>query len=292
MSPEDEERFENAINCHICEREFNASSTDIRVRDHCHFTGLFRGAAHQTCNLQYQTNTTVPVVFHNMSHYDAHFLIKKIGMGFDGELKIIPINSEKYISFTKTVDSTYRKCAGGFKSCIKFKFIDSFRFMAQSLDRLSSLIPSDGKTILRSVFKDASNEQIKMLERKGVFCYDYVDSWEKLDETALPSKEAFYSQLTDEKIDDKDYQFALEIWKKFNIKTLGDNADLYLCVDVCLLAIVFESFRETCRQIYKLDPANYYTAPGLSFDAMLKFTEVELELLKDVDMLLFIERGK
>lgn len=75
------------------------------------------------------------------------------------------------------------------------------------------------------------------------------------------------------------------------MKTLGDYADLYLRVDVCLLAIVFENFRETCRHIYKLDPANYYTVPGLSFDAMLRYTNITIELLKDVDMLLFVERG-
>lgn len=118
-----------------------------------------------------------------------------------------------------------------------------------------------------------------------------MDSWEKLEESELPPKKAFYSSLSNDEISEDDYNFAIEIWRKFNIKTLGEYADLYLRVDVCLLAIVFENFRETCRQIYKLDPANYYTAPGLSFDAILRYTGVELELLKDIDMLLFVERG-
>lgn len=163
--------------------------------------------------------------------------------------------------------------------------------MTDSLDLLSSYIPSHGKALLRTEFKNASEEQIQLLERKGVFCYDYVDSWEKLEDTSLPPKEAFHSKLTNNDISDEDYEFAVKVWNSFNIKTLGEYADLYLHVDVCLLAIVFENFRDTCRQIYKLDPANYYTAPGLSFDAMLKFTKVEVELLKDIDMLLFVERG-
>lgn len=174
---------------------------------------------------------------------------------------------------------------------IKLKFIDSFRFMASSLDKLSCLIPSEKKTLLRNEFNDASEEQIHLLERKGVFCYDYVDCWQKLDETELPPKEAFFSQLTNEAITDEQYAFANEVWQKFNIQTLGQYADLYLRVDVCLLAIVFENFRETCIKLYKLDPANYYTAPGLSFDAMLKYTKAELGLITDVDMLLFVERG-
>lgn len=285
MTSEDLRNHTNATVCHICEREFNKD--DIIVRDHSHITGKYRGAAHQKCNLAFQENRVVPVVFHNLSHYDAHFLMQKLATGFEGAINIIPINSEKYISFVKTVDKSSDK----FHNMIKYKFIDSFRFMASSLDYLSSLIPSEKKTILRTECKNLSEEQIRLLERKGVFCYDFVDSWEKLEETALPSKESFYSSLINEHISEKDYEFATEIWRKFNIKTLGEYADLYLKVDVCLLAIVFENFRETCRQIYKLDPPNYYTAPGLSFDAMLRYSKVKLELLKDVDMLLFVERG-
>lgn len=100
-----------------------------------------------------------------------------------------------------------------------------------------------------------------------------------------------WTQLIDSPISDDDYNFAKEVWQKFNIKNLGEYSDLYLKTDVLLLADVFENFRVTCRDIYKLDPANYYTAPGLSFDAMLRYTKVQLELLTDVDMLMFVERG-
>lgn len=286
MSADDNENFLRASKCHICEKKFNKHA-DVIVRDHCHFTGKFRGAAHQDCNLQYRDYRTVPVIFHNLSHYDSHFIIQKIAQGFDGSIKIIPINTEKYISFIKTVPNS----SGKFKEMIKFKFIDSFRFMPASLDYLASLIPSEKKTLLRKEFKNLSDDQICLLERKGVFCYDYVDSWQKLEETTLPQKELFFSRLTNEDISDGQYTFANEIWEKFNIKTLGEYADLYLRVDVCLLAIVFENLRETCYKLYKLDPANYYTAPGLSFDAMLRFTKAKLELPKDVDMVLLIERG-
>lgn len=129
MTAQDLKNFNNSESCHICNKKFN-KTTDVIVRDHSHFTGKFRGAAHQVCNLAYSENRVIPVVFHNLSHYDSHFLIKKLATGFDGEVKIIPINSEKYISIIKTVANS----SDDFKTMIKFKFIDSFRFMASSLD--------------------------------------------------------------------------------------------------------------------------------------------------------------
>lgn len=122
-------------------------------------------------------------------------------------MTVIPINSEKYISFTKVVDDSSRD----YKTRIRFKFIDSLRFMASSLEYLSSLIPSEKKRILRSEWKQLSDEKLSLLERKGVFCYDYVDSWDKLDLPALPAKDAFYSKLTGENISDDSYNFALKI---------------------------------------------------------------------------------
>ncbi|XP_055308053.1 uncharacterized protein LOC129572153 [Sitodiplosis mosellana] len=285
MTAEQEQRFQNTHICHICEKQFDSDS--IKVRDHSHLTGEFRGAAHQDCNLNYVENRAIPVVFHNLTGYDSHFLLRKLANGFAGDMQIIPINTERYISFSKTVEGT----AQPFKEDIKLRFIDSFRFMADSLDTLPSLIPSEKKRILRTECKHLSEEQLKLLERKGIFCYDYIDSWEKLNDTSLPSKEAFHSTLTNSSITDKDYDFAKEVWDKFNIKDLGEYSDLYLKTDVLLLADVFENFRKTCQNIYKLDPANYYTAPGLSFDAMLRYTNVQLELFTDVDMLMFVERG-
>lgn len=163
--------------------------------------------------------------------------------------------------------------------------------MASSLDKLASYLPSDRKKILRAVFNNMDDNKRALLERKGVFPYDYVDSWTKLNETRLPSREQFYSKLTESEISESDYLFAQEIWRQFDIKTLGEYSDLDLKTDILLLADVFENFRETSMKIYGLDPAHYYTSPGFSWDAMLKHTGVEIELLTDIDMLLFVERG-
>ena len=118
-----------------------------------------------------------------------------------------------------------------------------------------------------------------------------MDSLERLKETKLPPREAFYSRLNDKGISDKDYHHAKKVWKTFEMKTLKDYHNLYNQVDVLLLADVFENFRDICIKNYKLDPAHYYTAPGLAWNAALKITKVELELLTDIDMLLMVEKG-
>lgn len=116
-------------------------------------------------------------------------------------------------------------------------------------------------------------------------------SLSKSDETKLPKKEDFYSKLNDSHISAGDYEHAEKIWNEFEMNTIGDYYDLYLKSDVLLLADVFEEFRSVCLENYKLDPAWYFTAPGLAWDAALKESKVELELLNDIDMLLMIEKG-
>ena len=103
--------------------------------------------------------------------------------------------------------------------------------------------------------------------------------------------EDFTNDLSGEKISDEDYKFFLKICDRFNVRTLGEYHDLYLKTDVLLLCDVFEQFRKMCIDYYELDPAHYYTAPGLSWDACLKMTKIELDLLSDIDMHLFIEKG-
>ena len=135
------------------------------------------------------------------------------------------------------------------------------------------------------------DDKLTLLTRKGVYPYEYMDTLEKLKETQLPPREAFYSRLNDEGISDEDYAHAKKVWETFEIKNLEDYHNLYNQLDVLLLADVFEYFRNICIKNYKLDPAHYYTAPGLAWDAALKVTEVELELLSDIDMLLMVEKG-
>ena len=130
-----------------------------------------------------------------------------------------------------------------------------------------------------------------LLLRKGVYPYEYMDNWERFDETLLPSKESFYSNLNMENIDDIDYRHGNNVFKRFKLKNLGEYHDLYVQSDTLLLADVFENFRKTCLKVYELDPAHFLSLPGLAWQACLKKTNIKSELSTDYDMLLMVEEG-
>ena len=107
-----------------------------------------------------------------------------------------------------------------------------------------------------------------------------MDGFDKFKEEGLPSIEIFYSKLTGEDISDKDYNHAKNVWKEFKCKTMGHYHDLYLKCDVLILADVFENFRKTGKEYYNY----YFSCPGFAWDAMLKTTDINLELITDIDM--------
>ena len=125
---------------------------------------------------------------------------------------------------------------------------------------------------------------------QGVYPYEYMDSWERLNEASSPDKKSFYSELNKEGITDDDYVHAQRVWEVFKIN-LGGYHDLYVESDTLLLADVFENFRDKCMEIYELDPAHFLSAPILVWKACLKKTGVELELLSDNDILMMFEKG-
>ena len=277
---------ENTTVCHICNKEYK--DKDIRVKDHCYITGKYRGSAHQECKLKLQVDPDkikIPVVFHNLRGYDSHFIMQEIGAivknfkykNNKGEVKqmsinAIPNNMEKYMAFMLGNNLT---------------FIDSFQFMSSSLDKLVSNLPNEAFKYTNKEFK---NKKFELMTSKGVYPYDYMDSFDKFNEQ-LPSKEEFYSILNNESITNEAYQHAKKVWKTFKLRNIGEYHDLYLKSDVLLLADVFENFRKTCLNYYKLDPCHYFSSPGLSWDAMLKMTNIKLELMTDIDMFQFIEKG-
>ena len=286
MTKENEEEFQKADECHICNKKYTAD--DIRVRDHCHITGKFRGSAHQECNLQLRVDVEkikIPVIFHNLRGYDSHFIMQEIGQivkdyeytnknGKKCQMNInaIPNNMEKYMAFMLGNHLT---------------FLDSFQFMSSSLDKLVNNLPKESLKYTSKMFKGT---KFDLMVRKGVYPYDYMDSFDKF-KSQLPSQEDFFSILNNEHISDENYKHAQNVWNTFNLKNMGEYHDLYLQSDILLLTDVFENFRKTCLEYYKLDPCHYFTSPGLSWDAMLKMTDIKLELMTDIDMFQFIEKG-
>ena len=286
MTKDNEDKFQKAEECHICNKQY--TEKDIRVRDHCHITGKYRGSAHQECNLKLRVNPEeikIPVIFHNLRGYDSHFIMQEIGAivkkhtyknnkGEEKQMIInaIPNNMEKYMAFMLGNHLT---------------FIDSFQFMSSSLDKLVSNLPRESLKYTSKEFKD---EKLDLMARKVVYPYDYMDCFDKFNEK-LPTKENFFCIMNNEHISNKDYKHAKTVWETFKLKTMGEYHDLYLKSDILLLADVFENFRKTCLEYYKLDPCHYFTSPGLSWDAMLIMTDIKSELMIDIDMFQFIEKG-
>ena len=331
LTKEEEDNYNKENTCYICKKDFN---NDMKVRDHCHFTGKYRGAAHNTCNLRYKIPKNIPVIFHNGSTYDYHFIIKELACEFDGNFECLGENAEKYITFSVPIKKKIENQKENMDITYKIKFIDSFRFMATSLsklvDNLTDNIHNDkcikcksnlcfvramnenlifkcidcekeyekefNKELIErfaNTYKFCNNDINKfiMLLRKGVYPYEYIDRWDKINEKTIPSKESFYSNLTLENITKTDYAHANNVFKKFNINNLGQYRDLYVRSDTFLLADIFENFRQSCLKNYEVDPAHFVSLPGLAWQACIKKTNVELELLTDYDMFLMIEEG-
>ena len=287
FTEEDIKHFNNASDCWICWEELG----NDRVRDHCHFTGRYRGPAHNKCNLKYRKPKNISVFFHNLSGYDSHLFIKKLGTPNKNEnIKCIPTNEEKYISFTKTiVTGQYTNKKGEVKDkTFDIVFKDSLKFMSSSLGALVNNLPKDA---FKNLLKYFTPKQAEILKQKGFYPYEYMDSEEKFNDTKFPPREAFYSKLSGKGITEKDYKHVGNVWNTFNMKIFLEYHDLYNITDVLLLTDVFENFRDLCLKIYGLDPVYYFTAPQLAWDACLKMTSVKLELLSDEDMLLMIEEG-
>ena len=279
MTEVDEQRFKTMDGCHMCGEKY--TDKDVRVRDHCHITGKFRGSAHQECNLKLRNKQEcikISVILHNLRGYDSHFIMQQIGeiakkhayTNKKGEkqdlnINVIPNNMEKYMAFM----------LGN-----HFTFIDSFQLMSSSLDKLVSNLPKDDLVYTSKVLKGKISN---LMSQKGVYPYDFMDSFKKFNQTELPTKDHFYSILNDQHITDDECHHAKKVWKTFKIKTMGEYHNLYLGSDVLMLTDVFKNFRKTCMQYYKLDPCHYFTSLGLSWDAMLKMTNIKLELMTDID---------
>ena len=272
---------------HLCGKEF--ATDKEKIADFEYFTGEYLGASHKKCK-----NTKpdfIPIFFHNLAGYDSHLFITKLASNFRGEkVDVIPTNEQKYISFTKHSQvGTYKDKETGKEQNIYFKlrFIDSLKFMNAGLETLANNLP---KNKFKNLEERFSGRQLELAKRKSIFPYDWFDSDEKLKHDRLPPIEDFHSMLYETDITRDDYNFALEVWKEFNCQTFKDYVEIYNLIDTLLLADIFENFREICFDNYGIDPACYFTSPGLFWDAMLKETGIELELLTDVDMFLFFKR--
>ena len=286
LTKEEEIQFQLAKKCYLCECDFTDSP---KVRDHCHYSNKYRGASCNNCNLHF-TGVTVNkrgeqkikledlvIIFHNLRSYDGNFIIQHASK-FCKNIKVLKQSFEKFMTF----------------SFCGLKFIDSFLFMSSSLDNLTeSLKTNNADKYENFIFmKQHFKENAELMIRKGVYCYEYAQNKEVFLLKGLPEKKHFYSQLKNAEITNEEYSYAQLVYNTMGCKNFGDYHDLYLKTDVLLLADIFQNFRCSAISKYKLDPANYLTAPSMAWDAMLEMTKIKLGLIHNDETRILFESNK
>ena len=233
LTKEENKSYKDQEACHICKEKFCVDKDDEnyknrkKVKYHCHYRGKFRGAPLSKCNLNYKIPKEISIIIYNAS-YDNHFIINQLAEEFEGERNCIGENMEKYITFSVPIK---KGCDDGKTITRKLRFIDSSRFMSTSLSELvDNMSGNFNSTECKSCTENNRCEECKkliegliekfpsvyqycngdlnkfiLLLRKGVYSYEDMDKWEKFDETTLPPKEDFYSELNLEDISDKNY---------------------------------------------------------------------------------------
>ena len=204
MTKEDNENFKNSTKCWICDSDY--IDNDVKVRDHCHITGKYRGSAHRDCNINLKLNDKIPLVFHNLKNYDLYLIMQDLGK-YNLKINVIPNGLGKYMSFT-----------------IKNKliFIDSFQFLSSSLN---SLVKNLVKNDFKYLSQEFDNNVLDLFKQKGFYPYECMNDFEKC-KGELPSKEKIYSSLANTKTNDKEYEHVLNVWNKFEMKTIKDYYNL------------------------------------------------------------------
>ena len=200
---DDAKKLYNAqTECYACRMPFGKKELR-KVRDHCHYTGKFRGALHSKCNLRLRKGNKIPVFFHNLEGYDSHLFVKRLA-DTEGDVNCIPHNEEKYITFTKNVwvDAFENEKGNEVNVHTRLRFVDTMNFMASSLEKL---VKNLDRPMFTHTSKYFSTEQLDLMLQKGVYPHEYLDRVEKLFETKLPSKDRFASTLSGTEISDKDY---------------------------------------------------------------------------------------
>ena len=211
----------------------------------------------------------INVFAHNSQNFDQSFLIKAL-QNLDNKIPFscLPRNSKKFISL----------------QIGSFIFKDSYLFLNKSLDYLTGTINDCDRISLKQEF----GKNYQLLTKKGIYPYDYFDNTKKYNEQKLPDKKEFFNKINNKNISDEDYNHAKNVFNKFKCENLFDYSILYLKTDICHLSDVFQKFSDFAYQTYELDPRHSFTLPGFSWQSMLKLTKIELGLISDPDMYLFL----
>ena len=272
MTDEEEEDYRNNNVCRFCEKIFESD----KVRDHCHLTGKYRGPAHKTCyiNVKQRDSNFIPFAFHNFSNYDCHMFFKRlVDLKKDKvKFKIIPKTKKEYIAVQY--------------GCIRF--IDSYRFLSESLDKLVKNLDEDDFKSLKKEFPD----KWQYLNKKLAYPYEYfisIDDYKKPVNNLL--RENFFIKLKNDYPDDDEIERTKETIKLFNIKDGEELTKLYCKSDVILLADVSEKFAKVSTKEYGINPLYCVNLPGYTYQCALKYTDIKLQTLQDKYLILLKENN-
>ena len=254
LSARQQEEYNNVTRCYICRHEFEESEAKgPKVRYHDHITGMLIGAAHRQCNLERPVSFKIPVFFHNFRGNDAHLIVHEFGKRPDREIKVIGHNMEKYLQVEWGKNMVCR---------------DSLQFLPASLEQLAVSVAKVGRGYfqnLHDIVKDFYPEaDVELHESQKVFCYDYLDSFTRLYQPALPPREAFFNKLGRVESSQADYAHAQHVFANFHCQSLKEYMALYLVSDICLLADVFQAFQNNSLDESQLDPAYFVSAQQLA----------------------------
>ncbi|XP_017073465.2 uncharacterized protein LOC108109462 [Drosophila eugracilis] len=260
-----DEESERLGKCAVCGEEISECSLDMLFHQ---FAGFYLGPVHVACKTKHRLNYSFfPVVFNNLTRFDINLLIREMGR----EVKPIPSNQDLYTMLILN-------CSINGQDRFQIKFLDSNNFFSYNIDKLISSMNDNSFENLRKRYKDMKFELMCL---KKVYLQN-AESLDQLDNIVLP--ENMFSNC-------QDYINADQVWHTFNCQNIRDYLKVYLERDVTILADVFEDFRRLCITTYGLDPMNYVTAPSMAWDAMLKVTEVNLDLISDPEMLNFLQNA-
>ena len=273
----DKERYERTTRCDICRTTLRDQR---KCRDHDHLSmsseSNLRYITCSLCNLTYGSNklNKIPIVVHNSMSYDINYIISKLENA--SNVRILAKNTERPLTLRMKGNLV---------------FIDSLNFLSGSLDHLASKLPQNDLDEYLCWLTRRDARRTHLLLHKAALPYDFIDSADKLNVNNLPPIDAIYNRLTDTALSQEDSLRAQKIWLEFDCSTLKDYMEVYVTLDVLLLAAMFENYRKSTFKHFQLDPAHYVSSPSLCFDAMLLLTGVKLDVLHDTDMYLFFTKS-
>ncbi|XP_050710309.1 uncharacterized protein LOC126995061 isoform X1 [Eriocheir sinensis] len=270
MTDEDTTRHNEQTHCLLCKQGF-LKGKGVKHHDHEKSGNKYIGAYCNRCNLQMKNHKLQLTLIAHNANYDMSLILRELTIP-DLKIKLRPKRSVH--RYHEVIINDLR-------------FIDSYAFMSGSLAALANQFISNGNEPIctQQMLKDVPTPALPLLiKAKQVFCYDYLDSMERLSETRLPSREDFFNSLQEAELSESDYEHAQNVWKVAGCQSLKDYLLLFVKVDVGLLCDVFLEWRGILKTQWRLDIVNYVSLPGFTYDSFVLKTQQELEVLSSPDI--------